>query len=520
MSTFPASSPIKRLNFDILWRIFDINADVFEDNSALDTTLSESRVCHDWRDFLLSSTSLWAHVMDLDNWIWSSVEGSREMIRRTGTASLWVKTHSSNPYRRGMKDIRDTINENWERIQKLEITVYADLERHWKSLYRPAPHLTFFSIVFNHKFWKFENLLASLFGGCVPLLRDFRLKCWTLNITAIPWLHQLRSADISSTQLTLPQILWTLISANNLTNLQLNYAGEDWNTPSTLPVASLPQLKHLNIHIFASFTQGAVLLEHISISPSCSVSFSASLIQPEEIDDQGTFGSMIKAIASCVVRCLDHQVPQRLQLVITPSSFLLKVTDCSDGPIFMFNLNVEIPHTFPEHMLNMFVLYFSLPAFSKITFFFFKIADISHKISGLTAFIAFLPAVQTLSTDKVSLCYLRAYAQPKASHPWPSVVFPALKTLRLDSVTPHPEHCCKFDDVRDPVSTYVMARIAHGHAIDVIDFSDVTFDELPEMALLRMADGLKVIWRQNGVSGIQEYICGPGPRAPKTPVAV
>ena len=93
MSACPVvTSPIQRLNFDILWRIFDINADMFEDHRALRTTLATSRVCHSWRFLLLSSSSIWAHLIDLDHWIWRRVKGSHEMIRRTGTAFLWVKS--------------------------------------------------------------------------------------------------------------------------------------------------------------------------------------------------------------------------------------------------------------------------------------------------------------------------------------------------------------------------------------------------------------------------------------------
>ncbi len=62
MSAGPVSSPIQRLNFDILWHIFDINADIFDDDRALETTFATSYVCHDWRSFLLNSTSIWAHV--------------------------------------------------------------------------------------------------------------------------------------------------------------------------------------------------------------------------------------------------------------------------------------------------------------------------------------------------------------------------------------------------------------------------------------------------------------------------
>ncbi len=84
MSAGPVPSPIQRLNFDILWHVFDLNADIFDDYRALETTLAASYVCHDWRSLLLNSTSIWAHVMDLSHWKCFTAKGSRELIRRSG----------------------------------------------------------------------------------------------------------------------------------------------------------------------------------------------------------------------------------------------------------------------------------------------------------------------------------------------------------------------------------------------------------------------------------------------------
>ncbi len=94
MSVGPMTSPIQRLDIDVLWHIFNINADIFDDDTALETTLATSYVCHDWRSLLLHSTSIWAHVINLSHWMWNTVEGSRELIRRSGTALPWIKnTH-------------------------------------------------------------------------------------------------------------------------------------------------------------------------------------------------------------------------------------------------------------------------------------------------------------------------------------------------------------------------------------------------------------------------------------------
>ncbi len=59
-----------------------------------------------------------------------------------------------------------------------------------------------------------------------------------------------------------------------------------------------------------------------------------------------------------------------------------------------------------------------------------------------------------------------------------------------------------------------MGRIACGYAIpSVIDLTEMTFDVLPNMAFLSKVNGVKVLWRQNGVSEIQEYISGTSVRS-------
>ncbi len=181
MSTPPVTSPIQLLNFDVLWRIFDINANIFDDAMALKTTLATSRVCHGWRGFLLNSTSIWAHVIDLDDQLWNSVEGSREIIHRTGTALLWLKSrylgyHLSD---RGKKSVVNFVFTIWERVQKLDMHIAGYSVHHgavdsWKLLRRPSPNLESFSLDFDNENSRLNEKLPYLFGGSAPMLHDFR----------------------------------------------------------------------------------------------------------------------------------------------------------------------------------------------------------------------------------------------------------------------------------------------------------------------------------------------------------
>ncbi len=64
MSSPSPNSSIQRLDFDLLGCIFTMNTDMFDDPGALETTLATSRVCRDWRSFMLDTSSIWARVID------------------------------------------------------------------------------------------------------------------------------------------------------------------------------------------------------------------------------------------------------------------------------------------------------------------------------------------------------------------------------------------------------------------------------------------------------------------------
>ncbi len=336
MSAGPVTSPIQCLDLDVLWHIFNINADIFDDDTALETTLATSYVCHDWRSLVLNSTSIWAHVINLNHWMWNTIEGSRELIRRSGTALPWIKTNIPPRYSRTKRQIPDILDTHWDQIQKLDVTSYNlnDLKNH-PPLRRPALHLELLRVRFvGHRGRpEIESASPSLFSGSAPLLRDLRWEGYGLNITGISWLRQVRCMELSST-LTVSAILRVLESTINLTNLHLDSVVVDDHT-STLPFVSLPKLAHLDINLSDKLTPGAVLLEHLHIPPYCAVIFSAQNIQEREIDEESTFGPIVTAISACAQHCLAYHLPQRLQIVLKHAFFLLEATDLSRKPCFV-----------------------------------------------------------------------------------------------------------------------------------------------------------------------------------------
>ncbi|KAF8802064.1 hypothetical protein BYT27DRAFT_7113497, partial [Phlegmacium glaucopus] len=83
---------VLRLNNDVLYYIFKLNADMFSYEDALSNTRKVSQVCQGWRNIILGSPSMWGRLLDFDSLRWSSDNWQNEVLRRSGSSStLWIR---------------------------------------------------------------------------------------------------------------------------------------------------------------------------------------------------------------------------------------------------------------------------------------------------------------------------------------------------------------------------------------------------------------------------------------------
>lgn len=302
MSIFPRDSPVQRLNNDILRYIIEINANMFDDDTALETTLFISHVCRAWRTFMLGLPAIWAHLIDLDLLHGCGDEWMRELFRRSGTVLLWIKTrrcafHGMTNPTDCTKYVLDIIGENWSRIQRLEATFdagYVDAAQ-WTPLYLPAPHIESLSLIFSRRTSKFEFSFRSLFGGNAPLLREFSSKGFRSNLSG-PWLQQLHCLQLNA-DLTALQTLEVLKVATSLVNLRLDHTARRF-TISPLPLVALPKLDNLSLNLVGKLQAGIVLLDHLKIPHGCSLEFTAQLLRS---------GDMVSEIALVPITIIINQ---------------------------------------------------------------------------------------------------------------------------------------------------------------------------------------------------------------------
>ncbi|KDR82245.1 hypothetical protein GALMADRAFT_135605 [Galerina marginata CBS 339.88] len=161
---------ISRLHEDILYYIFELNADMYleeESNSsdddgqtssdpndnalndhALNVIRHTSQVCRCWRGLIIGSPMIWGNIIDLNllrqvNNLWR-----KEVIKRTGNSRLSVKGVVKCKGSTG-EFFADLMKNHWLRIRKLNVKIYdyqfLDDET-WQALQHPAPHLEFFKL--------------------------------------------------------------------------------------------------------------------------------------------------------------------------------------------------------------------------------------------------------------------------------------------------------------------------------------------------------------------------------------
>jgi len=202
------------LNSDILWTIFNLNAENedIEPRYRLIHIMSCSHVCTEWRQILLDSPLIWGKLMILYDWSMSQ-EWIEEILSRSKSAPLWihavvygVQTYSekSNEFFDCFMRILDRF---WNRVERftwlMGFGVEPMNENIWHIFQRPSPILKTFSM--HHSisvplFYMPQQYIfpinpsgTPLFGDSAPMLQHF-----TTNVIAdMPhgegWFRNLRS---------------------------------------------------------------------------------------------------------------------------------------------------------------------------------------------------------------------------------------------------------------------------------------------------------------------------------------
>ncbi len=503
MAATPPEPPILRLNHDLFLYILKMNADMFSDDDALKTTRITSQVCRRWRNFMLSTPSLWAKLIDLTSLQHRTADAWRnELMRRTGTALLWIAARkypvSDNST---VSFFFDTLSKYWHRIQKIVVPAIDYSHMHprprWTPLYLPAPNLQTFDINFYAGEFPNENCDEEygdvpLFSNNAPMLREFYSRDCRFDLGA-SWLHHLHLLYIDI-DLTIKEILTILEAAPCLKDVEIHEA-ELGEATSSLPVISLPDLSRLSL--FAELMVGATLLDHLEFPLGCTMQISLSTGVDDPSEELCCF--CMQTVSRVARNNFQVHTPQKLALNCSPGTLALEA-DTEAGTRFEF----RIWHP-TISMSTMFFEGFTLPELSKVTEFCFE-NSIELPETVFASFISCLSSVTILDAPERTIDYLVEFQDGLNEQADRSIViFPLVKTVKLDNLG-----LTYFRGDQGALMEYLLARIEDGCPISTLDLTQCNLGVLPRLDFLEEMTGLKVLWKRWEVNDISEYVCGSG----------
>ncbi|KAF8958281.1 hypothetical protein BDZ97DRAFT_1923874 [Flammula alnicola] len=280
-------SGVAKLNRDILWYIFCMNAELADTGAgtgpsckALTTTVWTSHVCSLWREILLDSASIWGRIIDLNLLAQPDDEWRNEVLKRTGSAPLYVtgrilvSVNEGNALRFFFSVL---LPADWTRIRRFDVAI-TELaatsinEALWGGIQNAMPYLESFSLEISSFI---PAVLASptsvLFSNHAPALREFQLSCRNININLnTPWFHQLRTLTLEG-ELNVYDLLKGFAKMPLLEDLTIQDLGFDGaeldDYLPRIPFITLPQLRKLRLDV--TLPVAAFFLGNTTAAPGC-----------------------------------------------------------------------------------------------------------------------------------------------------------------------------------------------------------------------------------------------------------
>ncbi|KIM49817.1 hypothetical protein M413DRAFT_21951, partial [Hebeloma cylindrosporum] len=276
---------IAKLNHDLLWRIFSLNADIdagpqgniiisHNDDlfrlSPLTTARHTSQVCASWRQLIVGSPSLWGNMIDLESLQQKSDTWRNEVLLRTGNSKLSIKGNVTLDASAATEFLVSLLKTHWTRINRIQVGIYIiaqDLPGDaWDPLGCPAPSLRSCSIHFGYDLPDvYSSPGFSLFANHAPLLTSFQQHRIPMNFGA-PWLANLTSLTLNSVT-TLGILLDACSRMQSIQNLNLTFGTAGPSIDGQLHSVNMPLLTSLDIS--CPLDVSLAFLDHITPAPGC-----------------------------------------------------------------------------------------------------------------------------------------------------------------------------------------------------------------------------------------------------------
>lgn len=508
---------IHSLNDDLLWHIFNINANMFIDEDALTTTRFTSQVCRAWQYNMLSTGTLWGRLIDLDSLHGlKSSEWGEELVRRSGTSLLWIKGDRDRHYYHSPQWITpipptlkqqafflSVITEHWPRIQRLvltapvmfDITTWEDLS----VLRRPAPNLEQFhveSLISHGSTSGLEvSIFEDLFSGQAPALRQFCAKTIKIDIQT-PWFHNLHSIQLGCV-FDVYECLTILSATPNLQHLMIeNSKGPMSYSPHT--IVTLPKLERLKFVL--DFWEISFMLDHLRVRHGCSLDLftgpgMTARHRPESISS--TYTRVTSSFYQASRHYFQSHPPRALDVKYSENMGMLRDDTYHDSSTFQLGCNSWCDSSVV--LANIFAA-LAFPEFAGVTELQLRY-DEFLPITDFPIFLQCLSSVEILQTDEQSLAHLiDAQKLLQSAEGRPVIIFPQLRLIKI---------CALRNTIPPPAVgartvSFIMSRIIDQHPITVLDLTACSDPVKPSRVIPNLQDirSLKVILKINTTSDV------------------
>ncbi|KAF9551906.1 hypothetical protein CPC08DRAFT_714970, partial [Agrocybe pediades] len=480
-----------------------------------------SQVCRHWRSIIVSSSSIWGRLIDLDLLTGQTTDDwMKEVVRRAGEALLWVYGEIGSYYNTQHRFLLTFLQDNWGRVELLVVDAHTssnktlalleDQKATWSFLLKPAPRLRWFYFILRSYYYGYPSLgtesgppllTGPIFKDSAPLLTDFHISSpayFTFSIQA-PWIPNLCAVKFS-TNFTMEEVLMALQRMPRLAELAVDIG------PKTLigwqgPDITLPRLRSLDLR--GELCSAGTILQHITPSTDCGIAV-VELEHPKTYIPDANYAEYAQyetALAKYVVPCLSQHLPSAVVFNINYiTTALWDVRDSVSDGRRSFHVSLHTPFlsssllmkelgscTYTSQIRELIVRTNGPPIFDQLGL-----------ISILTAF----PSITTLSTVDVIIRSLLKDSSITAT------VLPVLTTLKISY-----QYVPKLRKEEEPHHRFLQFRRAIGRSLSVFEiifipsFGGTFYD----MDYLEEHIGLVVKWGIEGEDTLSVgYRCGDG----------
>jgi len=507
---------------DILWGVAEFISSYYNRHSQLDYIRHMSQVCHNWRQIILQSPSIWGNMININALAQSSEEWRKQVMLRTGSAELTVYgTIYSN--KTASRFLQTLLDQYWSRISIFRVSIWQPSELAedvWRILWTStAPSLrTFVLHIYSNSYDlhlpPMPMLLqgSPLFSNTAPLLRMF----------ICPKIHfDLRDNWVSQLSVMhLPQKC-TVQSALNILRgcprvQYLSYQPNpdlSHNLGGNMPDLKSTNLLHLRqLTISGTFDQCVGLVTHIN--PGTSSLLTMWLDSEERMEQDISYVNMnnlAKILAPYTRSALLENGKKYLKLNLSPdfpftslavhlrtrhwrkkgrAIALLDFGRISSYPLMIsiFKLLLDVLSSCNLASVSAFELHLGVDELPNDVY-----KTLEHILSSLTS-------LQRLYITGAGLRIIENLPPNRV------LLLASLEKVTLRYAEPINQ---SFEELCE--STLSVLRRAKQEAIFpvVLDITDILHNvrSLMDWRPLDEIDGLKVVWHK---PGYQEYICGSG----------